>query len=99
LHWAGCPIDGIEYLDTNMAEDLVVTILRNALQLEDDCVLTDATRLEEIPAMDSLGQVRLVMEIERVLDDRLSMDEILGIESLGNIRALLAAKGKLSVEC
>lgn len=83
----------------NMAEDLVVTILRNALQLEDDCALTDATRLEDIPAMDSLGQVRLVMEIERILDDRLSMDEILGIESLGNIRALLASKGKLSVEC
>jgi acyl carrier protein len=49
--------------------------------------------------MDSLGQVRLVMEIERVLDDRLSMDEILSMESVGNIRSLLAAKGKLSVEC
>ena len=82
-----------------MAEDPVVAILRNALQLEDDCALSDQTRLEEIPSMDSLGQVRLVMEIERVLDDRLSMDEILSMESVGNIRSLLAAKGKLSVEC
>lgn len=77
-----------------MTEDLVVEILRNALQLEDGFVPADATRLLDIPAMDSLGQVRLVMEIERVLDDRLSMDEILGMESVGNIRELLAAKGK-----
>jgi acyl carrier protein len=77
-----------------MPEDVVVAILRNALQLEDDCVLTDATRLLDIPGMDSLGQVRLVMEIERILDDRLTMDEILGMESVGHIRELLAAKGK-----
>jgi acyl carrier protein len=82
-----------------MTDDLVVTILRNALQLEDDCALTDATRLQDIPAMDSLGQVRLVMEIEQVLEDRLTMDEILAIESVGNIRDLLAARGKLSVGC
>jgi acyl carrier protein len=81
-----------------MPEDLVVATLRNALQLEDDYSLTDATRLQEIPSMDSLGQVRLVMELERILDDRLSMDEILSLESVGSIRSLLAAKGKLSVE-
>ena len=86
-------------LDTHMPEDLVVAILRNALQLEDDYAITDATHLQDIPAMDSLGQVRLVMEIERVLDDRLSMDEILSMESVGNIRGLLASRGKLSVEC
>jgi len=81
-----------------MAEDTVTLILRNALQLEDDCVLTDATRLQEIPNLDSLGQVRMVMEIEEVLGERLSMDEIIAIESVGNIRDLLAAKGKLRVE-
>lgn len=77
-------------------DDPVVTILRSALQLEDHCALTDATRLQDIPAMDSLGQVRLVMEIEQVLDDRLTMDEILAIESVGNIRDLLAARGKIT---
>jgi acyl carrier protein len=77
-----------------MPEDVVFAILCNALQLEDDCALTDATRLLDIPAMDSLGQVRLVMEIERILDDRLSMDEILGMESVGNIRELLSSRGK-----
>jgi len=77
-----------------MAEDTVVEILRNALQLGPDCVLTDATPLQEIPTLDSLGQVRLVLEIERVLGEPLSMEEIIGIESVGQIRDLLVAKGK-----
>lgn len=55
--------------------------------------------LQEIPNMDSLAQVRLVMEIEKVLDDRLSIDEVIGMESVGNIRELLVAKGKLRAEC
>jgi acyl carrier protein len=81
-----------------MAQDTVIEILRNALQLDDNCDLSDATRLQEIPNLDSLGQVRLVMEIEQVLGDRLTMDEILGLESVGQIRSLLASKGKLVVE-
>jgi acyl carrier protein len=77
--------------------DTVIEILRNALQLEQDCAFTDTTCLQEIPNLDSLGQVRLVMEIERVLGERLSMDEIIAIESVGHIRDLLAARGKDSV--
>ena len=85
-------------LEIVMAEDTVEAILRNALQLEEGFVLSDATRLDEIPNLDSMGQVQLVMEIERVLDDRLSMDEIIGMESVGHIRNLLVAKGKLRAE-
>lgn len=81
-----------------MPEDMVIGILRNVLQLEDGFTADDTTRLQEIPNLDSLGQVRLVMEIEAVLGDRLSMDEILGMETVGDVRALLAAKGKLRVE-
>jgi len=77
-----------------MADDTVVGIVRNALQLEEDFALSDATRLEEIPNLDSLGQVRLVMEIEQVLGDRLSMEEILALASVGHIRDLLASRGK-----
>lgn len=80
-----------------MTEDIVVEIVRNSLQLDEGFVLSDETRLEEIPNLDSLGQVRLVMEIERVLGDRLSMEEIIGLTSIGQIRELLAVKGK-SVE-
>jgi acyl carrier protein len=81
-----------------MAEDAVVEILRSAVELDDNIVVSDATRLDEIPNLDSLGHVRLVMEIEKVLGDRLSMEEIIGMESVGHIRALLAAKGKLPIE-
>jgi len=78
-----------------MSNDPVHVILRTALNLEDGFAFSDETRLQEIPGMDSLAQVRLVMEIERVLDDRMTMDEVIGLESAGNIRELLAARGKL----
>lgn len=81
-----------------MADDVVVEILRNALDLEEDFGVSDATRLEEIPNLDSMGRVRLVLEIEKVLGVPLSMDQIIGIESIGHIRDLLAAKGKLPTE-
>lgn len=81
-----------------MAEDIVIEILRNALQTEDKFDESDATRLDEISSVDSMARVRMVIEIERVLDDRLDMEEIIGIESVGDIRSLLAARGKLRVE-
>jgi len=84
--------------NTDMVDDVVAEILRNALGLEEGFALHDATRLQEIPNLDSLGQVRLVIEIERIVGDQLSMEEIIGIESVGQIRDLLVAKGKLRVE-
>src|SRR5271157_5897355 len=83
---------------TNMVEDTVIEILRNALQTEDMFAVVDATRLDEIPNLDSMARVRMVVEIERVVDDHLSMEQIIGIETVGHIRALLAAAGKLQVE-
>jgi acyl carrier protein len=77
--------------------DTVNEILRNALQLEEDCAFTDTTSLQEIANLDSLGRVRLVMEIERVLGERLSMDEIIAIESVGHIRELLAIRRRDNV--
>jgi len=84
-------------LNTDMAEDTVIEILRNALQADEDFAPSDSMRLDEIPNLDSMARVRMVLEIERVLDDRLSMDEIIAIESVGQIRQLLSAKGKLSL--
>jgi acyl carrier protein len=80
-----------------MADDMVVEILRNALLTEGEFDPSEATRLDEIPNLDSMARVRMVLEIERVLDDRLSMEEIIGIETVGDIHALLVAKGKLQV--
>lgn len=81
-----------------MAGDSVVELLRSAVELDENFVVSDSTRLDEIPNLDSLGYVRLVMEIEKVLSDRLSMEEIIGMETVGHIRALLVAKGKLPIE-
>lgn len=81
-----------------MGDDVVVEILRNALDLDESFAITDATRLEEIPNLDSMGRVRMVVEIEKVLGVPLSMDQIIGIESIGNIRQLLTSNGKLPAE-
>ena len=83
---------------TDMAGDSVVELLRSAVELDENFVVSDSTRLDEFPNLDSLGYVRLVMEIEKVLSDRLSMEEIIGMETVGHIRALLVAKGKLPIE-
>jgi acyl carrier protein len=85
-------------LNTDMAEDTVIEILRNALQADGDFAPTDAMRLDELPNLDSMARVRMVLEIERILDDRLNIEEIIAIESVGHIRELLAAKGKLRIE-
>jgi len=84
-------------LYTNMTDDTVIEILQNALMTEGEFDASEATRLDEIPNLDSMARVRMVLEIERVLDDRLSMEEIIGIEKVGDIQALLVAKGKLQV--
>jgi acyl carrier protein len=81
-----------------MAEDTVLEILRNALQGDGEFAPSDATQLGDIPNLDSMARVRIVMEIERVIDDRLSIEEIIALESVGQIRELLAAKGKLQIE-
>jgi acyl carrier protein len=83
---------------SNDMNDSVHTIIRNVVPLDEDFALTDELNLLDIPGMDSLAQVRLVMEIDKLLDERLNMNEMLSIESVGSIRTLLQAKGKLGHE-
>ena len=78
--------------------DSVHSIIRNVVILDEDFALSDELNLQDIPGMDSLAQVRLVMEIDKLLDERLDMNEMLSIESVGSIRSLLHAKGKLRDE-
>jgi len=78
--------------------DPIHDLIRNAATLDDGFPLTDELRLQEIPNMDSLNQVRLMTEIDQRIEGGLSMDEILALESIGQIRSLLAARGKLDVQ-
>lgn len=74
--------------------DPVYSLIRNTLELQDDFVFADTMKLQEIPNLDSLSQVRLMTELDQSIEGGLSMDEILGIESLADIRALLETRGK-----
>jgi len=79
-------------------EDPIHAIIRSAVTLDDDFAITDELRLQEIPNLDSLSQVRLMTEIDQRIEGGLSMDEILAIESVGQIRSLLASRGKLDAQ-
>jgi len=79
-------------------ENVVHSLIGNSVQLGGDFVLGEDTMLRDIPNMDSLAQVRLVMEIEKLIDGRLTMDEVISLESVGSIRSLLQGRGKLCAE-
>ena len=79
-------------------DDPIHAIIRSAVTLDEDFPITDELRLQEIPNLDSLSQVRLMTEIDQRIEGGLSMDEILAIESVGHIRSLLATRGKLDAQ-
>jgi acyl carrier protein len=74
--------------------DPVHAVIRCAVSVEDDFALRDDLMIQDIPNMDSLAQVRLVMEIEKILDDKLGMNEMLSLDSVASIRQLLKSRGK-----
>jgi acyl carrier protein len=79
-------------------ESLVYELIGNSIALDSGFALSEDVQLQDIPNMDSLAQVRLVMEIEKLIGGRLSMDEVMALESVGSIRGLLRARGKLRGE-
>lgn len=76
-------------LSTN---EIVNRIFRNALNLDDDFDLDDAMRFEGVPGWDSLGHLRIVMEIEAVINSSLEMEEIISLDTVKKIRDLVVSR-------
>jgi acyl carrier protein len=79
-------------------ENVIYSLIGSAVALDGGLEFGEDTMLQDIPNMDSLAQVRLVMEIEKLVGGRLGMDEVIAMESVGSIRSVLQARGKLRAE-
>src|SRR5262245_53061862 len=71
---------------------VVRAAFRSALDLPDDFELTDESSFEAVPGWDSVGHMRIVLELENIIGKPLELDEIVGLDTVGKIRALLTAK-------
>ena len=68
---------------------IVIRIFQNALNLDDDFELDDSMRFAGVPGWDSLGHLRIVMEIEAVINSSLEMEEIISLDTVKKIRDLV----------
>jgi acyl carrier protein len=70
----------------------ITEVLRVALDLPSGYVLTDESAFEDVPGWDSVGHMRIVLELERIIGTPLELDEIVGLDTVAKIRALVATK-------
>ena len=72
--------------------ELVKQIFQSALNLDDDFELDDSMRFEGVPGWDSLGHLRIVMEIESAINSSLEMEEIIPLDTVQKIRDLVESR-------
>lgn len=72
--------------------DLVAEAFRAAFNLPADFAVSDDLVFEGVPGWDSVGHMKLVMEIETQIGAALDLDEIIGMDSVKAIRELVAQK-------
>jgi acyl carrier protein len=70
----------------------ITEVFRVALDLPSSYVLTDESAFEDVPGWDSVGHMRIVLELERIIGAPLELDEIVGLDTVAKVRALVAAK-------
>jgi acyl carrier protein len=70
----------------------VKQIFQKALDLDEGCQLDDSMAFEGIPGWDSLGHMRIVMEIEALIGVPLEMEEIIGLDTVGKIRDFIESR-------
>lgn len=73
------------------ATDEARALLASALGVSPGDIAED-TRIGTIEAWDSLGHMRLLLEIETALGHELDPDDAMGIESLEDVARLLAGR-------
>lgn len=66
------------------------SVLAQALNVAADKV-NDSARIGELESWDSLGHMRLVLEIERILSRELAAEELDDLVSLADVERLLAS--------
>ena len=65
---------------------------RVALDLPEDFEITDESAFNDVPGWDSVGHMRLVLELETIVGGPLELEEIVDLDTVQKIRLLVSSK-------
>ncbi len=76
---------------TKVDFNFIKEVFNSALELEGHDLKLDS-RFEEVPDWDSLGHMRLILELEQRLNISFEIDEIVGVDTVEKILSLTQSK-------
>ena len=71
--------------------DKLISIFRNVFD-DDELIINETTKAEDIDEWDSLAHIRLVISIEKVFELRFTTDEISNLANVGDTAKLIMKK-------
>ena len=71
--------------------DKLTPIFRNVFD-DDELVINETTKAEDIDEWDSLAHIRLIISIEKVFELRFTTDEISNLANVGDMAKLIMKK-------
>ena len=71
--------------------DKLIPIFRNVFD-DDELIINETTKAEDIDEWDSLAHIRLVISIEKVFELRFTTDEISNLANVGDTVKLIMKK-------
>lgn len=77
--------------DLRLILNRLTPVLRDVFD-NDDLIATPELTASNVPGWDSLGNVRLFVEIERVFNTRFAAPEITSLANVGQLAALIKQK-------
>lgn len=70
----------------------IIAIIKQTLKIDDDTKLEDSMKPGDIPEWDSMGHMKLMMELEKQLNVKFEYDDILAMDSVGSIVTIIDDK-------
>ena len=71
--------------------DTLIPIFRNVFD-DEDLIISESTKADDIDEWDSLAHIRLVISIEKVFELRFTTDEISNLANVGDTAKLILKK-------
>ena len=71
--------------------DKLIPIFRNVFD-DDELIIVETTKAEDIDEWDSLAHIRLVLTIEKVFELRFTTEEISNLANVGDMAKLIMKK-------
>jgi acyl carrier protein len=74
-------------------QDEADRLLVEVLEHSGEPIWSDQTDIADLPAIDSLKHMALVLAVETRLGRKLDIEQLVGLETVGDLRRLLAPVG------